>query len=340
MVAAPRRPPPPAGEALTGGRVARIRRRLLDWYAEHGQPFPWRDPPDPYRALVAGVCAQQTQMSRVLPLWERWMAAYPDLAALAAAEPEAVLRTWAGAGYPRRALYLRDAAQRCMEEHDGRVPRERDALLALPGVGPFTAAIVRSLGHRADEAAVDTNVVRLLGRLVYGDLQPATETSPAAVEATARHLLPRGRAHLWNPALMDHGALVCTPQPRCAVCTLATLCRARPRFRAGERAQPVRAQAPFAGSDRQRRGALLRRLRAAPGPLPTAALLRDLAGAAPPPPRPAAVTPAGGAGTSAAAERARWRAILRGLERDGLAWSAGGRTGLGAAPPPGATDHE
>ncbi len=293
-------------------RIGRIRTLLLDWYEINGEDFPWRTGRDPYAALVAAVCSQQTQMSRVLPTWERWMAAFPTLQAAAEAPRAEVLRVWGRAGYPRRAIALRDAARRCMREHDGGLPRNPEALLALPGVGPFTAAIVRCFGFGDDATAVDTNVVRVIGRLVYGDLQPATETPPAAIEAWAQRLLRPGTAARWNPALMSYGARVCTSRPRCDVCVIAHLCTAQPRFAAGERAAPVRAQGRFQDSDRQWRGRILRRLRAHDGPLRTAELYDAL--------------------TATPAERNRVRGLLRALSAERLAWSRRGWCGLGDPP--------
>src|SRR5205814_5311230 len=110
------------------------------------------------------------------------------------------LRTWGRAGYPRRAAALHETARRCVAQHGGALPRDRDALLALPGVGPFTAAIVQCFGFGDDAVAVDTNIVRVIGRLVFGDLQPASETPRAAIDAAAAQLLPRGEAARWNPA--------------------------------------------------------------------------------------------------------------------------------------------
>ena len=235
---------------------AASRSLLLAWYDKQGEPFPWRDARNPYWALVAGVCSQQTPMSRVHPLWQRWIEAFPTVDAAARAERAQALRGWGDAGYPRRAVHLHEAAHRCEAEHGGRVPSDEAALLALPGVGPFTAAIVRSFGYGEDAPAVDTNVVRVIGRLVHGDLQPARETPPAALAASARRLLRPGTAARWNPALMDHGARVCRPLPRCEACAVAGLCAARPRFAAGQRAAPLRAQAavrrlrpPVAGTD-------------------------------------------------------------------------------------------
>jgi A/G-specific adenine glycosylase len=307
-------PPQPADatDPLSTARVRAIRRALLAWGDEHGQDFPWRDARNPYWALVAAVASQQTQMSRVLPTWERWIAAFPTLADAAAADRASVLRVWAGAGYPRRALALRETAAICTAQHGGALPREPEALLALPGVGPFTAAIVRCFGWGDDGAAIDTNVVRVLGRLVHGDVQPALETSPTTIRASAERLLPPGEAGRWNAALMDYGAQVCTPRPRCEPCAVARLCAARPRFEAGAQATPVRAQGAFNGSDRQWRGRILRALRQSDGPVVTAKLIRGLA--------------------SDAEEAARARRLLRALCAEGLAWQRGARCGLGDPP--------
>ena len=298
--------------SLSPQRLGRIRSLLLAWYDEQGEPFPWRDARNPYWALVAGVCSQQTQMSRVHPLWQRWIEAFPTVDAAARAERAQALRVWGDAGYPRRAVHLHEAARRCEAEHGGRVPRDEAALLALPGVGPFTAAIVRSFGYGEDAPAVDTNVVRVIGRLVHGDLQPARETPPAALAASARRLLRPGTAARWNPALMDLGARVCRPLPRCETCAVVGLCAARPRFAAGQRAAPLRAQPPFAGSDRQWRGRILAALRHAGGPLRTALLARELA--------------------PSAGERTTVRRLLAGLCAEGLAWQRDGSCGLGEAP--------
>ncbi len=301
-----------AAPVLTPQRVGALRRRLLAWYDVEGGEFPWRAARDPYAALVAAVCSQQTQMARVLPLWERWMAAFPTLAGAAVADDANALRVWGGAGYPRRALSIVGTARVCVREHGGALPRDEVALLALPGVGPFTAAIVRCFGWGDDAAAIDTNVVRVLGRVVHGDLQPARETSGAVLAATARRLLPPGDAGRWNPALMDYGARVCTPRPRCEACVVATVCAARPRFARGERAEPLRRQPAYAGSDREWRGRILRVLRASDGALGGEELLARV-GAAP-------------------GDAARVRALVAALAREGFVTvERAGRVVLGGA---------
>ena len=252
---------------LTPQRLGWIRKRLLQWYAEHEQPFPWRNAKDPYAALVAAVCAQQTQMSRVLEIYDRWMSAFPTVQDLADASDADAIRVWDRAGYPRRAIYLRRAARIVCDQYEGELPTERTLLESLPGVGPFTAAIMLNFGHGLDAAAVDTNITRVLGRVLFGDLQPAIETSPRDIRWATERLLPDKQAARWNPALMDFGASVCTPKPRCASCPLTTLCVAHRRFTGGEQAEAVRAQASFSGSQREIRGMIMSMLRSAEQPL-------------------------------------------------------------------------
>jgi A/G-specific adenine glycosylase len=292
--------------------VVRIQRTLLGWYDEHGSSFPWRESRNPYEALVAGVCSQQTQMSRVLPLWERWMAAFPTLGDAAGAGRAEALRVWGGAGYPKRALMLREAALRCSELHGGALPRDYESLLTLPGVGPFTAAVVLCFGWGDPAVAIDTNVVRVIGRLVHGDLQPARETPHAAIVETSWRLLPLAESARWNPALMEYGAKVCTPRPHCEACVVAHECAARPRFARGEVAPPMRRQPRFDGSERQSRGRILRALRSHDGAMRTSALIRSLAG-----------TPE---------EAARLRRLLADLCEERLAWKRGAWCGLGDPP--------
>ncbi len=312
----------------SAGRVRRIRRALLGWYADHGSDVPWRsaegEPGDPYAALVAAVCAQQTPMVRVVPLYERWMAAFPTIAAAARATRAEALRIWGNAGYPRRAGALCDASRRVVGDHGGILPRESASLLALPGVGPFTAAVVRCFGYGEQVSIVDVNVVRVLGRVLLGELEPAASLPPARINDLAEQMLPPGEAARWNPALMDLGAAVCRARPRCDVCVLARFCVARPRITRGESATTLPRQPPYEGSDRQWRGRILRVLREHSGSgacpwLTVRTLVARLV-----------VKPE---------ERARVRRLLDVLVAEGLAWRIGDRCGLGEAPQ-GATSQE
>jgi A/G-specific adenine glycosylase len=207
---------------------------------------------------------QQTQVDRVVPHYERFLAAFPTPEACAAAGPAAVVRQWSGLGYNRRALNLHRAAASMVAEHGGRVPHDDRALRALPGVGPYTARAVRTFAFGDDVAAVDTNGVRVLARAVAG--------APLSVsEATVMgdRLVPAGKSWEFNQAMFDLGATVCTAaRPDCARCPLSRQCAWRRQGADGAesadpwRASPTaRAQSTFEGSDRQGRGRLLHALR-------------------------------------------------------------------------------
>ncbi len=206
---------------------------------------------------------QQTQVDRVRPHYERFLAAFPTPAACAAAGPAAVVRQWSGLGYNRRALNLQRAAAVMVAEHGGVVPHEDTALRALPGVGPYTARAVRAFAFGDDVAAVDTNGVRVLARAVAG-------TPLALRQATTLgdRLVPAGESWEFNQAMFDLGATVCTAaRPDCARCPLRRQCAWRRQGPEGEDSDPwrlsptARSQSRFAGSDRQGRGRLLQALR-------------------------------------------------------------------------------
>jgi A/G-specific adenine glycosylase len=241
--------------------VRRLRRRLLEWGEQHRRDLPWRRTRDPWRILVSEVMLQQTQVERVVPHYERFLASFPTPAACAAAGPAAVVRLWSGLGYNRRALNLHRAAAVVVAEHGGVVPHHDAALRALPGVGPYTARAVRTFAYGDDVAAVDTNGVRVLARGVAG--------APLTVrEATALgdRLVPAGGSWAFNQTMFDLGATVCTAaRPDCARCPLRRQCAWRRRGAGGAdpwRLSPTaRPQSTFAGSERQGRGRLLDALR-------------------------------------------------------------------------------
>lgn len=237
------------------------------WYASHARELPWRQPDaSPWAILVSEIMLQQTPVARVLPAYEAWLARWPDPRSLAQSAPGDAVRQWGRLGYPRRALRLHAAARIITELHAGEVPSSLAALAALPGVGSYTAAAVASFAFGQRHAVLDTNVRRVLARLVRGQEFPPRSTS-AAETRLAEALLPTGRqaAH-WSVAVMELGALVCTAtRPRCAACPLAPGCSWR---LAGN---PPGARSPAApryeGSDRQCRGSLLVVLRDAGGPV-------------------------------------------------------------------------
>jgi A/G-specific adenine glycosylase len=205
--------------------------------------------------LVSEVMLQQTQVLRVIPKWEAFVAAYPTPAACAAASLGDVLRLWQGLGYPRRARNLHAAATEIVRL--GEFPATLDALLALPGVGAYTARAVLAFAFEADAAVVDTNIARVLARVVGRSL------TARHAQAAADEWLPPGEAWAWNQCLMDLGAVLCRPtSPRCGECPLATACAWR-----GSGDDPAigsagvsKGQSRFDGSDRQARGRLMKAL--------------------------------------------------------------------------------
>jgi A/G-specific adenine glycosylase len=251
------------------------REAILAWYERHGRSLPFRATADPYAVLVSETMAQQTQAARAGEAWLRFVALFPTVSALAAAAPAEVLRAWQGLGYNRRALNLWRAAGRIVEEHGGRVPADVAALEALPGVGPYTARAVAAIGFGQPIGAVDTNVRRVLGRIVAG---AADGLAPTSMQALADQAVPRGRSAAWTHAVMDLGATICRPRrPICEACPALEWCRfaARREGRAaadgaahdglesGGRPAPRERPAPFVTTSRWLRGRIVDRLRAA-----------------------------------------------------------------------------
>lgn len=248
---------------------------LAQWYAEHARDLPWRADPDPWAVLVSEVMLQQTPVARVLPVFAEWMRRWPDPAALAAEPAGEAVRAWGRLGYPRRALRLHAAAGAIVAEHAGRVPDTYAELIALPGVGDYTAAAVASFAYGRAHAVLDTNVRRVLARAVGGVEFPA-QTVNRAERERAESLLPTEdspvSAARWAISTMELGALVCTAdRPDCDRCPIADLCAWR---LAGSPAYdgPARRGQAWAGTDRMVRGRLLDVVRQAEGPV-TKALL-------------------------------------------------------------------
>jgi A/G-specific adenine glycosylase len=244
---------------------------VLAWFDETARDLPWRRDTSPWPVMVSEFMLQQTPVNRVLPVFEAWLRRWPTPAALAADPPGEAVRAWGRLGYPRRALRLHAAATAIVEQHGGEVPSERDDLLALPGVGDYTASAVSSFAFGGRHPVLDTNVRRVFARVVQGVAFPAPSVT-AAERALAESLLPEREAHRWAAATMELGALVCTARaPRCGACPVADRCRWRA---AGypEHAGPPRRGQPWAGTDRQVRGRLMAVLRASDGPVPQADL--------------------------------------------------------------------
>jgi A/G-specific adenine glycosylase len=261
---------------------------ILAWYAAVRRDLPWRRTCDPYRILVSEVMLQQTQVARVVPYYEAFLERFPDESGLADAPAADVLRAWSGLGYNRRALALQAAAR--VVVRDG-WPADAAGLLALPGVGPYTAAAVASFAFGEQVAAVDTNVRRVIERL------DRRARRPRELAERAAELVPAGRAPDWNQALMELGATVCSARaPACEACPAAA-CRSRGRPLVSSTARRDGERVRFEATDRWVRGRIVAALAAG----------EDL---------PAAIEPA------------RLERALAALERDGLVVRDGATVGL------------
>jgi A/G-specific adenine glycosylase len=241
-------------------------RDVLAWFDRSARDLPWRRDTSPWSVMVSEFMLQQTPVSRVRPVFASWMRRWPTPAALASDPPGEAIRAWGRLGYPRRALRLHAAAAAIVERHQGEVPADRDDLLALPGVGDYTASAVASFAFGARHPVLDTNVRRVFARVVRGVAFPAPSVS-VAERSLAESLMPADDAHRWAAATMELGALICTPRaPRCGVCPVANRCRWRAAGYPEHDGPPRRGQA-WAGTDRQVRGRLMAVLREADGPV-------------------------------------------------------------------------
>ncbi len=233
--------------------------RVLDWYDDHARDLPWRGlEATPWSVMVSEFMLQQTPVARVLPVHAVWLERWPTPADLAAEPTGEAVRMWGRLGYPRRALRLHAAAVAIVERHDGEVPATYDDLLALPGIGDYTASAIASFAFGQRHVVLDTNVRRVLARAVSGTEFPAAAVSRAERD-TATALLPDddATAATWAVATMELGALVCTArQPSCDACPIADLCAWRGAGFPAYDGPPRRGQA-WAGTDRQCRGRIM-----------------------------------------------------------------------------------
>jgi A/G-specific adenine glycosylase len=265
---------------------------LLAWYAAHGRThLPWRTTRDPYRIVVSELMLQQTQVERVIPLYEAFVARFPSFEALAAADAGDVVRAWRGLGYNSRAVRLHALAREVVERHGGRLPHDTAELRALPGIGAYTASAVRAFAFELDDAAVDVNLRRVIHRVAFG-LEHPPQAADRDLDTLAIAAVPHGAAHDWNSAMMDLGATICTARAaRCLVCPLREACAAAPvdparlAMLAREHAprRPPQSAIPYERTTRYLRGRIIDRLRDVPArePLALEELRRDLAAVVP-----------------------------------------------------------
>ena len=274
-----------------------IRLLLFDWWSRYARDLPWRfGRTTPWGVLVSEVMSQQTQMSRVVPYWTAWMKVWPDAASLAAAPKAEVITAWGRLGYPRRALRLQECARQVASQYADRLPRDYDQLVALPGIGDYTASAVMSFAYGERIAVIDTNIRRVLSRVFLGreskggaasreerqlawQVLPEDEDSEVSdhhvngddslgtadpqIRSAAWREPPSAR---WNQAVMELGATVCVARkPACDICPLAGHCRFLKAGLPGLGAGRTRPRQRFAGTDRQIRGSILQALRQASG---------------------------------------------------------------------------
>ena len=252
-----------------------LHQTLLPWYDANARDLPWRAPDrTPWGVLVSEVMLQQTPVVRVEPAWQAWMARWPTPAALAVASTADVLRAWDRLGYPRRALRLVDCACTLVQRHGGEVPDDPELLRALPGVGDYTAAAVLAFGFGRRSVVLDTNVRRVLGRLVGGAaLPPPAQTAAERRRAAAYVPGDEATAARWAVATMELGALVCTARsPRCEACPVRGYCRWVADGRPDDEHAHRRRTQPWTGTDRQVRGRVMALLREAIAPVPAETL--------------------------------------------------------------------
>ncbi len=191
-----------------------VREALLSWFEENGRDLPWRRTRDPWRILVSEVMLQQIQVKRAIPFYERFLARFPTIGALAEAPLSDAIRVWGDLGRYRRVVNLHRTARTVVEEHDGKIPSDPDVLVKLPGIGPYTAGAVACFAYERDVPFFDTNMHRVLHRVFFGPDVPAATAKPKEVMDLAAGLVPPGRGWAWNQAVMEFGALRCTARRR------------------------------------------------------------------------------------------------------------------------------
>jgi A/G-specific adenine glycosylase len=246
-------------------RIKRIRDGLLGWFKLHARDLPWRRTRDPYAILVSEVMLQQTQVDRVLPYYTRFLDRFPTVEDLANAATSDVIRIWSGLGYNRRAVNLQRAARAVVDELGGSFPDDPAELRKLPGIGAYTAGAIAAFAHEQDVAFLDTNMRRVISRVIFGS-ESARESD--ALEAAAG-LVPPGQGWTWNQALIEFGALQCTARrPACIICPLRDDCAAYPTMQVAlqrkSSSSRLAKSEPFESTSRFYRGRIVEALRALP----------------------------------------------------------------------------
>ena len=244
-----------------------MREELLSWFEENGRDLPWRRTRDPWGILVSEVMLQQIQVARAIPFYERFLERFPTVEALAEAPLSDAIRVWGDLGRYRRVVNLHRTARIVVEEHGGRVPSDPDALLKLPGVGPYTAGAVACFAFERDAHFLDTNIRRVLHRLFLGAEVPEPKAKEGQLLGLAEAMVPRDRAWGWGQSVMELGALRCKARrPLCEACPVAELCAARPNIAEALAARPraTGAARGSGGPNIRHRGRALAVLREAP----------------------------------------------------------------------------
>ncbi|WP_239519532.1 A/G-specific adenine glycosylase [Arcanobacterium phocisimile] len=251
--------------------------QLTNWFSQSARPLPWRQTRDPWAILLCEVMSQQTPVARVEPTWYLWLERWPTPTDLANATAADVLLAWDCMGYPRRALRLRECAQAITERFSGEVPRQREELLSLPGIGPYTADAILAFAYEDYSVVLDTNIRRVLARWNGQALPAPTQTQ--AERQLAQEYVPTepDQAWRWNAAIMEFGALVCTARnPRCQVCPVSDSCGWKNAGYPSDAYAQNRTTQKWAGTNRQARGAIMAVVRANPHESFTEDVLREL----------------------------------------------------------------
>lgn len=230
---------------LSQADTKRFQSQLLGWFHAEKRPLPWRLTYNPYHVWLSEVMLQQTQMERGVGYFLKWIERFPRVTDIAEADEEEILKMWEGLGYYARARNLHKAAKEIAHVYNGEIPCDHKALLALPGIGPYTAAAIASIACGIDIAVVDANVTRIYARIFDIEGSPKEKAIQKSVEEIAVRLLPQGKARYWNQSLMDLGGIVCLPRsPQCDICPVQKICLAFTRGTVALR--PVKAVKPEA----------------------------------------------------------------------------------------------